>query len=509
MNDETKNEDGERLLSGLFLEGEVEASQPQSFHQPVADATNRIVDISSLVDHLLSSPSEELAKGPVANSHGDASSRVEHLTPDNDERRQPPCPEEPFSDFFLTPNQPISMSDELADAMTPYMPDGQLGSDGRWYSNDQMNAMASSLQTLSTLVPAISLPKLAPIPSSSIRTPTVPFTAPCEVVAGKDTKPKHLCQKCGKVFKRAHNLKIHGRLHSGIKPYGCPFSHCEKEFRWKSSIVSHLNWHRMKRGECLPGFDGTAAGYHPQLAKKVSIKVQEPNRNGGRSLKVHGSTKGKEKPKEKPRTAALTAFKPPKPEDVIETIGMTFMPDSQSVCVDPNKAGLKQSHREVPLRLKEGPKADDTGMNALFAPDIELWPWGSVAPAGWTNAPSQRSGQVSSSSESRIFSEMAAAAHAVKAGTGMEETAAKKPTEQSGQVDGKQTSTGIGEKEWRNLQTLLLLPEPNCLDVKTSAGSSSLSKDGDSDIQYQQSPFPCLPDVFESPSEEKAPEEKP
>lgn len=72
------------------------------------------------------------------------------------------------------------------------------------------------------------------------------------------SKAKHVCDECGKTFKRAHNLKIHGRLHSGDKPYGCPFAACGKEFRWKSSIVSHINWHRTKRGDVLPGEGGTS-----------------------------------------------------------------------------------------------------------------------------------------------------------------------------------------------------------------------------------------------------------
>lgn len=67
------------------------------------------------------------------------------------------------------------------------------------------------------------------------------------------SRTKHICKQCGKTFKRAHNLKIHGRLHNGDRPYGCPFPECEKEFRWKSSIVSHINWHRTKRGDVLPG----------------------------------------------------------------------------------------------------------------------------------------------------------------------------------------------------------------------------------------------------------------
>lgn len=74
--------------------------------------------------------------------------------------------------------------------------------------------------------------------------------------AAPPARPKHVCGECGKIFKRAHNLKIHGRLHSGATPYACPFAGCSKQFRWKSSIVSHMNWHRTKRGDTLPGEPG-------------------------------------------------------------------------------------------------------------------------------------------------------------------------------------------------------------------------------------------------------------
>lgn len=67
----------------------------------------------------------------------------------------------------------------------------------------------------------------------------------------RKVKSLHICKVCGKLFKRAHNLKIHGRLHSGDQPYLCPHIKCEKRFRWKSSIVSHLKWHKTKRGESL------------------------------------------------------------------------------------------------------------------------------------------------------------------------------------------------------------------------------------------------------------------
>lgn len=90
------------------------------------------------------------------------------------------------------------------------------------------------------------------IPTSIGKPPAMhsPNFGPSSQVA--NGKPKHMCKVCGKVFKRAHNLKIHGRLHNGDRPYGCPFPNCDKEFRWKSSIVSHVNWHRTKRGDTLP-----------------------------------------------------------------------------------------------------------------------------------------------------------------------------------------------------------------------------------------------------------------
>jgi hypothetical protein len=116
---------------------------------------------------------------------------------------------------------------------------------------------------------AASLDSLPKLPSDTLLPTPLPMLGSLPI--RDDAKPKHLCLECGKAFKRAHNLKIHGRLHSGDKPYGCPFAHCDKEFRWKSSIVSHLNWHKTKMGELLLGFDGTAAGYDVHSQKKKGV----------------------------------------------------------------------------------------------------------------------------------------------------------------------------------------------------------------------------------------------
>lgn len=59
-------------------------------------------------------------------------------------------------------------------------------------------------------------------------------------------KTKPVCTKCDppRFFSRNHNLKIHQRIHTGEKPYMCPIPNCAKEYKWKSSIISHLTWHR-------------------------------------------------------------------------------------------------------------------------------------------------------------------------------------------------------------------------------------------------------------------------
>lgn len=149
--------------------------------------------------------------------------------------------------------------------------------------------------------PVLQSSSLTPVPaptSATAEAEIVMRSSPSELVPEAVLpKPKHVCSECGKIFKRAHNLKIHGRLHSGAKPYACPFSGCDKEFRWKSSIVSHMNWHRTKKGDTLPGEPGdtsiqnaalrqgttrweAAVTAPPVLEKKAK---EEPHKSDGES----------------------------------------------------------------------------------------------------------------------------------------------------------------------------------------------------------------------------------
>jgi KRAB domain-containing zinc finger protein len=59
----------------------------------------------------------------------------------------------------------------------------------------------------------------------------------------KEAKPLDVrtwtCEECGKIFARKNDLKIHLRIHSGVKPYQC--ADCDKAFR----CYNHLKQHKV------------------------------------------------------------------------------------------------------------------------------------------------------------------------------------------------------------------------------------------------------------------------
>lgn len=106
-------------------------------------------------------------------------------------------------------------------------------------------------------------------------------------------KKRYICYKCSptREFKRAHNLKIHQRVHTGETPFSCVHAQCPKKFKWKSSIVSHLKWHQ-RQGDILPNnvqlpftFKGSEDIYSQNIGANeapVIEPVSNPdNSNGG------------------------------------------------------------------------------------------------------------------------------------------------------------------------------------------------------------------------------------
>ena len=49
---------------------------------------------------------------------------------------------------------------------------------------------------------------------------------------------RYVCKTCGKGFTRPSHLKIHERIHTGLRPFVCSF--CNRSFNQKGNLKSHL-----------------------------------------------------------------------------------------------------------------------------------------------------------------------------------------------------------------------------------------------------------------------------
>ncbi|CCH62261.1 hypothetical protein TBLA_0G03240 [Henningerozyma blattae CBS 6284] len=54
---------------------------------------------------------------------------------------------------------------------------------------------------------------------------------------------KYHCDICHKFFRRPSSLKTHMNIHTGVKPYLCPYNNCYKPFNAKSNMLRHFKLH--------------------------------------------------------------------------------------------------------------------------------------------------------------------------------------------------------------------------------------------------------------------------
>jgi uncharacterized Zn-finger protein len=44
-------------------------------------------------------------------------------------------------------------------------------------------------------------------------------------------------------FSKSNALKVHSKIHTGIKPYNCPYPSCGKAFTEKGNMKTHFKIH--------------------------------------------------------------------------------------------------------------------------------------------------------------------------------------------------------------------------------------------------------------------------
>ena len=93
-----------------------------------------------------------------------------------------------------------------------------------------------------------------------------------------------ICEVCKKTFASKQNLREHGFIHTGEKPFTCPFPGCDRRYRQASQLAFHKRGHYKRESKVFHPPSFHCLGLLPLLALQLdyddSLAYQPPISHG-------------------------------------------------------------------------------------------------------------------------------------------------------------------------------------------------------------------------------------